>query len=611
MSLIKANAVQIGQSPTATQNFTLAVPSSPDGTIKLARGNAGATTQDVISVDASGNVNGLVKSTGSTTARSLANRFADVVNVKDFGAVGDGTDSTSVFNAAATAANLVGGNVYVPKGNYLISTATTSCQWILDSGAVISGLTPIPTTTYPLQDTSRLSGNLFHFNGKTTSQLPTVNIGSSNHWLTKTWKYVSEFLPKLNVTNEDGLPAGYFSTLVKAGTPASTGFAIGTTTVNNDSSASPNGSWGIYNETIRGSAVGANQCGSIIGIESDMINLGNTVDVNPMNAFGNGITPNIWISCGGGSSAPLGNTGNDCSLAIGIISNNKKYGRGIVIRDGSINTIGNFGTTMDEAIAMPKVYGIAWYDSSGPSSTLNGELHDRTIISATQATCAFDRSLKAVPSASTTAGDAIYRHQFWNNNGTFQFVGEHLVIQMDNFAGSDSRVAQQWTAKNQGAGYSGVHINFASQQSFAPLFDNTHLLGHPSYRWNTIYCTNSVINTSDARQKQQVRDASIAEKNVASKLKSLIKAFKFNEAVDKKGQEKARWHFGVIAQDVKDAFESEGLKAEDYGLFCYDEWDSQEETKDKDGNVLTYGRKSGNAYGVRYEELFAFLITNL
>jgi hypothetical protein len=56
MSLIKANAVQVGQSPTATQNFTLAVPSSPDGTIKLARGNAGATTQDVLSVDASGNV---------------------------------------------------------------------------------------------------------------------------------------------------------------------------------------------------------------------------------------------------------------------------------------------------------------------------------------------------------------------------------------------------------------------------------------------------------------------------------------------------------------------------------------------------------------------------
>jgi hypothetical protein len=123
MSLIKANAVQIGQSPTATQNFTLAVPSSPNGTIKLARGNAGATTQDVLSVDASGNVNGLVKSTGSTTARSLANRFADVVNVKDFGAVGDGVANDT---AAIQAAINTGKSVVLPEGTYIANNLTQS-----------------------------------------------------------------------------------------------------------------------------------------------------------------------------------------------------------------------------------------------------------------------------------------------------------------------------------------------------------------------------------------------------------------------------------------------------------------------------------------------------
>jgi hypothetical protein len=50
LSLLKANSVQIGQSATATNNFTLAVPSSPDGTIKLARGNSGATTADILTV---------------------------------------------------------------------------------------------------------------------------------------------------------------------------------------------------------------------------------------------------------------------------------------------------------------------------------------------------------------------------------------------------------------------------------------------------------------------------------------------------------------------------------------------------------------------------------
>jgi hypothetical protein len=123
MSLIKANAVQVGQSPTATQNFTLAVPSSPDGTIKLARGNAGATTQDVLSVDASGNINGLVKTTGSTTARSLANRFADVINVKDFGAVGDGvTDDTTAIQAALNSASK--NQTVIISGRYRVSNIT-------------------------------------------------------------------------------------------------------------------------------------------------------------------------------------------------------------------------------------------------------------------------------------------------------------------------------------------------------------------------------------------------------------------------------------------------------------------------------------------------------
>jgi len=549
--------------------------------------------------------------TGTSNARNLVTRFSDVINVRDFGAVGNGTtDDTSAFNSAASEAGIAGCSVYVPKGNYLISSQTTNANWILDNGAQIIGLANQPSASgnfASLNDTSRLTGNAFNFNNSVlgSGYKPIVRIGATNPWLTKNWKYIGENVGSLDVSDDQGRPAAIFSTLVSNSSQNGIGYSIGVHTVNSSTSNSKD-AWGMYAENIR-----ANGAGNLIGFEMDIINLGTTESITPLNAFGSGITPSLWLSCGGGTSSPYGNTGNDASLAIGIIGNNKKFGRGIVIRDNSINTIGNFGATMDEAIAMPKIYGIAWHDSTGPSSTLNGELHDRTIISTTQSTCAFDRSLKAVPGSVTTTGDAIHRHQFWNNNGSFQFVGEHLVIQMENFSGTDSRVAQQWTAKNQGAGYSGFHINFASQQSFAPIIDNTHLLGHPSYRWNTIYCTNSVINTSDARQKQQIRSVNDSEKNVATKLKSAMKAFKFNEAVEKKGLDKARWHFGVIAQEVKEIFESEGLNAEEYGLFCYDEWDSKEEIKDEKGNVLTFGRESGNAYGVRYEELLSFLITNL
>jgi len=68
--LIKSN-VQLGDSATATQNFTLTVPATPDGTVKLARGNAGATTQDILTVAA----NGAAALRGTDTNDSAATGF--------------------------------------------------------------------------------------------------------------------------------------------------------------------------------------------------------------------------------------------------------------------------------------------------------------------------------------------------------------------------------------------------------------------------------------------------------------------------------------------------------------------------------------------------------
>lgn len=53
MSLLKFIKAQLGISSTPSNNFTLDA-SAQDGSLKLSRGNAGATTQDVMTVDASG-----------------------------------------------------------------------------------------------------------------------------------------------------------------------------------------------------------------------------------------------------------------------------------------------------------------------------------------------------------------------------------------------------------------------------------------------------------------------------------------------------------------------------------------------------------------------------
>jgi hypothetical protein len=55
MSLLKLIRQQLGLSVTPANNFVLDA-SADNGTMKLARGNAGATTQDVMTVDANGKI---------------------------------------------------------------------------------------------------------------------------------------------------------------------------------------------------------------------------------------------------------------------------------------------------------------------------------------------------------------------------------------------------------------------------------------------------------------------------------------------------------------------------------------------------------------------------
>ena len=184
--------------------------------------------------------------------------------------------------------------------------------------------------------------------------------------------------------------------------------------------------------------------------------------------------------------------------------------------------------------------------------------------------------------------------------------------------------------------------------AFKPGSDNSQPLGAAAKRWSVVYAGSGTINTSDARSKEQVTDLDAAETRVAIAAKGLLKKYRFKEAVAAKG-DKARWHFGVIAQDLAAAFEAEGLAAFDYGVMCWDEWweadvqvpavyvDKVVKQFDEEGNLLkapiteavlaeparierrTYESADDapddaerfDRYGVRYDELFAFILAAL
>jgi hypothetical protein len=165
-----------------------------------------------------------------------------------------------------------------------------------------------------------------------------------------------------------------------------------------------------------------------------------------------------------------------------------------------------------------------------------------------------------------------------------------------------------------------------------PRRDNVLDLGSPSYRFDDVYATNGTIQTSDANEKQQIAVLTDAEIAAAKRISAGFKTFKWNDAVEAKG-DNARTHTGVIAQEVQTALEAEGLDAGNYAFWMSNTWwETQTEVPavaeelDEDGNVITEAKEAytrtdiyntleeapagateRTRLGIRYPELLAFI----
>ena len=124
--------------------------------------------------------------------------------------------------------------------------------------------------------------------------------------------------------------------------------------------------------------------------------------------------------------------------------------------------------------------------------------------------------------------------------------------------------------------------------------DATIDLGSSANRFKDIYRSGSTYSTSDRNKKQDIRDLTDAEARVAVVAKGSLKAFRYIDSVEAQGDE-ANIHFGIIAQDLKAAFEAEGLNANDYQVFKTSTY------TDDDGVEQT-------TYSICYENLLAFII---
>jgi hypothetical protein len=158
-------------------------------------------------------------------------------------------------------------------------------------------------------------------------------------------------------------------------------------------------------------------------------------------------------------------------------------------------------------------------------------------------------------------------------------------------------IAFRTEANGDGCGLTGSAAStgaiIASDGDGNPV-DNHIDLGASGTRFDDIYATNGTINTSDRNEKQDIEALSDAEQRAAVAAKGLLRKFRWINSVETKGDD-ARIHFGIIAQDLQDAFTAEGLDAGRYAMFISSTW------TDEDGNEQT-------RLGVRYSELLAFII---
>ncbi len=137
--------------------------------------------------------------------------------------------------------------------------------------------------------------------------------------------------------------------------------------------------------------------------------------------------------------------------------------------------------------------------------------------------------------------------------------------------------------------------------------NNVMSLGNPAYKWANIYATTSSIGSSDREDKRDIEELTEAETRVAVACKGLLRKYRWKDAYEEKGEE-ARIHFGIMAQDLRDAFTAEGLDAGKYAMFCSDTWWDFNGEQFEDEDVAPEGATLKTKLGVRYEELLAFII---
>ena len=150
----------------------------------------------------------------------------------------------------------------------------------------------------------------------------------------------------------------------------------------------------------------------------------------------------------------------------------------------------------------------------------------------------------------------------------------------------------------------GAFILYATPPNTTLLIERSRFQGNPNgtLTWNG----QPIQYGSDARLKQQITE--IDDKLLDAWEDVNLVQFKYNDAVDIKGKDKARLHTGYVVQQIDDACKSHNVDISEYGLYCHEEYPERTEeveVEQKDGTIKKETRvieEASEHYSLRYTE---------
>ena len=542
-------------------------------------------------------------------SRTVQSKLRDVVSVKDFGAIGDGVaDDTAAIQAAVDYGITIKCKVFFPAGTYLVTDTIN-----LPIGAQLAGETGFQYTRGFSVDPKATTINF----QPTTLKSLFVCSGTS-HSNFRFHYSIEGFYLRGNSTNASGnslyaldLDGAIYARYENIGIEQfRTGIHCNRTINNRFCNIYTSGKVQavLYAGNIEttdvwdqcsfwGSPIGVQTTGSSIAIRftNCLFEQIDTYGVNLTRETQNFIFENCYsedVCFGGSATSAMFRVGFDGTAAAGptqlTVIGGFYAGR-------NAGAVGAFITAETINGVVASSVDVRRFTTGILTSANTGT--NQIVLNSFVA-----QSLTTIVSDATKVSGIYPRSLFNASEKNAQRAKLDILVCPDLRANTTSTGTITLSCNNVGLGLSGGYV--------APNTDNTQPLGLSNLRWSVVYSGTPTINTSDEREKQDIADLDAAEKRVAVAIKGLVKKFRFKDAVQKKGDD-ARIHVGVIAQEVMGAFQAEGLDPMRYGIVCHDEWEETPEVLDADGEIISRAVPAGDRYGVRYEELLAFIISAL